>query len=158
MPISIKGGFPYSHSDASALLSAADSTFAAELDRRSPGSVAIIRKHQIPVRGVFMDVDIEEMGRTLLEHLPHLLSKQFEPSASRIVIEAQLEDFAQAMEQAKDAHAAEAMRVELLELRPSALEKRAREAGASEELLEEAKDADDPRQRMVELIMSMSQV
>ena len=158
VPISIKGGFPYSHSDASALLSAADSTFAAELDRRSPGSVAIIRKHQIPVRGVFMDVDIEEMGRTLLEHLPHLLSKQFEPSASRIVIEAQLEDFAQAMEQAKDAHAAEAMRVELLELRPSALEKRAREAGASEELLEEAKDAEDPKQRMVELIVSMSQV
>ena len=60
--------------------------------------------------------------------------------------------------QAKDAHAAEAMRAELLELRPSALEKRAREAGASEELLEEAKDAEHPKQRMGELIMSMSQV
>lgn len=101
VPISIKGGFPYSHSDASVLLSAADSTFAAKLDRRSPGSVAIIRKHQIPVRGVFMDVDIEQIGKTLLEHLPNLLSKQFEPSASRIVIEAQLEDLAQAMEQVR---------------------------------------------------------
>ena len=50
------------------------------------------------------------------------------------------------------------MRAELLELRPSALEKRAREAGASEELLEEAKDAEHPKRRMVELIMSMSQV
>lgn len=60
--------------------------------------------------------------------------------------------------QAKDTHTSEAMRAEMLELRPSVLEKRAREAGASEELLEEAKDAEDPKQRMVQLIMSMSHV
>ena len=66
------------------------------------------------------------MGRTLLEHLPHLMSKEFIPSASSIVIEAWL-----CVAQAKDAHAAEAMRAELLDLRPSALEKRAREAGAA---------------------------
>jgi len=158
VPINIKGGFPYSHSDAQALLAAADSTFAQELDRRSPGAVAIIRKHQVPVRGVFMDVDIEEMGRTLLEHLPHLLSKQFVPSASSIVIEAQLEDFVQAMEQAKDAHATEAMRAELQELKLSALEKRAREAGACVALVEEAKDSEDPKSHMIELILSMAQV
>ena len=60
--------------------------------------------------------------------------------------------------QAKDAHAAEAMRAELLDLRPSALEKRAREAGAAEAALEEAKDSEDPKQRLVELVLSLEQV
>jgi len=50
------------------------------------------------------------------------------------------------------------MRAELLDLRPSALEKRAREAGAAEAALEEAKDSEDPKQRLVELLLSLEQV
>ena len=62
------------------------------------------------------------------------------------------------MEQAKGAHAAEAMRAELQELKLSALEKRAREAGARVALVEEAKDSEDPKSHMIELTLSMAQV
>ena len=62
------------------------------------------------------------------------------------------------MEQAKGAHATEAMRAELQELKLSALEKRAREAGAGEAVVEEAKDSEDPKSHMIELALSMAQV
>ena len=60
----------------------------------------------------------------------------------------------EAMEQAKGAHAVEAMRAELQELKLSALEKRAREAGARVALVEEAKDSEDPKSHMVELTLA----
>ena len=59
--------------------------------------------------------------------------------------DAQLEDVVRTMEQVKDSLAVEQARAELLALRPSALEKRARRSGVSEEALEVAKDADRPR-------------
>jgi hypothetical protein len=58
--------------------------------------------------------------------------------------DAQLEDVVGTMEQVKDSLAVEQL-AELLALRPSALEKRARRSGVSEEALEVAKDADRPR-------------
>ena len=63
----------------------------------------------------------------------------------------------EAMEQAKGAHAAEAMRAELQELKLSALEKRAREAGACVALMGEAKDSEDPKSHMVELTLPVAQ-
>ena len=48
--------------------------------------------------------------------------------------------------------------MELQELKLSALEKRAREAGAGEAVVEEAKDSEDPKSHMIELILSMAQV
>ena len=63
------------------------------------------------------------------------------------------------MEQAKGAHAAEAMRAELqeLNLKLSALEKRAREAGACVALVGEAKDSEDPKPHMIELTLPVAQ-
>ena len=61
------------------------------------------------------------------------------------------------MEPAKDAHAAEAMRAELQELKLSALEKRAREAGACVALVGEAKDSEDPKSHMIELTLPVAQ-
>ena len=61
------------------------------------------------------------------------------------------------MDQAKDAHAAEAMRAELQELKLSALEKRAREAGACVALVGEAKDSEDPKPHMIELTLPVAQ-
>ena len=154
--INVRGSFPYSFSDAAELLdSTYESTFADRLSRRSPGTVDLIRKQQVPVRGVFRDVDIEELGRVLDEHLPNILANQFQPSASANVIDAQLEDIVGTMEQVKDSLAIEQARAELLELKPSVLEKRARQAGVSEEALEEAKDAEEPLQEsFVGLILS----
>jgi hypothetical protein len=129
-------------------------SFADRLSQRSPGTVGLIRKQQVPVRGVFRDVDIEELGRALQAHLPNILSSQFQPGASANVIDAQLEDVVGAMEQVKDSLAVEQARAELLALRPSALEKRARRSGVSEEALEVAKDADRPlKEGLVGLIL-----
>jgi hypothetical protein len=152
--INVQGSFPYSFSGAAELLDSTDqSTFADRLSRRSPGTVDLIRKQQVPVRGVFRDVDIEELGRVLHAHLPNILSNQFQPSASANVIDAQLEDVVGTMEQVRDSLALEQARAELLELKPSALEKRARQAGVSEEALEAAKDADVPKESLVALIL-----
>ena len=65
----------------------------------------------------------------------------------------------EAMEQAKGAHAAEAMRAELqeLNLKLSALEKRARGAGACVALVGEAKDSEDPKSHMIELTLPVAQ-
>ena len=60
----------------------------------------------------------------------------------------------EAMEQAKGAHAVEAMRAELQELKLSALEKRAREAGTGEAVVGEAKGSEDPKSHMVELTLA----
>ena len=49
---------------------------------------------------------------------------------------------------------AAALRRELEELRPSALSKRAREAGAASEDVEEALDAADPKSALIELIVA----
>ena len=66
-------------------------------------------------------------------------------------IDAQLEDVVGTMEQ--DSLAVEQL-AELLALRPSALEKRARRSGVSEEALEVAKDADRPlKEGLVGLIL-----
>jgi hypothetical protein len=155
--VNVQGSFPYSFSDAVELLDGTDeedSTFADRLSRRSPGTVDLIRKQQVPVRGVFRDVDIEELGRVLHAHLPNILSNEFQPSASANVIDAQLEDIIETMEQVKDSLVMEQARAELLELKPSALEKRARRAGVSEEALEAAKDADLPlKESLVGLIL-----
>ena len=70
------------------------------------------------------------------------------------MIDAQLEDIIETMEQVKDSLVMEQARAELLELKPSALEKRARRAGVSEEALEAAKDADLPlKESLVGLIL-----
>ena len=155
--VNVQGSFPYSFSDAVELLDGTDeedSTFADRLSRRSPGTVDLIRKQQVPVRGVFRDVDIEELGRVLHAHLPNILSNEFQPSASANVIDAQLEDIIETMEQVKDSLVMEQARAELLELKPSALEKRARRAGVSEEALEAAKDGDLPlKESLVGLIL-----
>ena len=153
--INVQGSFPYSFSGAAELLDSTDgSTFADRLSRRSPGTVDLIRKQQVPVRGVFRDVDIEELGRVLHAHLPNILSNQFQPSASANVIDAQLEDIVGTMEQVKDSLALEQARAELLELKPSVLEERARQAGVSEEALAAAKDAEVPlKKSLVGLIL-----
>jgi hypothetical protein len=71
--VAVEGSFPYSFDEATALLDDIDeSSFAERLASRHPGAVDIIRKHPIPVRGVFHDVDIEELGRSLKNHLPNL--------------------------------------------------------------------------------------
>ena len=75
--VAVEGSFPYSFDEATALLDDTDeSSFAERLASRHPGAVDIIRKHPIPVRGVFRDVDIEELGRALKTHLPNLCAPQ----------------------------------------------------------------------------------
>ena len=56
-------------------------------------------------------------------------------------------------EQAAEDPAA-ALREELAALKPSVLKKRARAAGATEEQIEEADDAEDPRAAMVALVLA----
>lgn len=71
--VAVEGSFPYSFDEATALLDGTDeSSFAERLASRHPAAVDIIRKHPIPVRGVFIDVDIEELGQALKNHLPNL--------------------------------------------------------------------------------------
>jgi 2-hydroxychromene-2-carboxylate isomerase len=47
-----------------------------------------------------------------------------------------------------------ALHKNLAELKPSAIEKRAREAGVTEQQLDEAKDSDEPREALVHLILA----
>ena len=49
-----------------------------------------------------------------------------------------------------------ALRQELAGLKPSVLKKRARSAGASEEQIEEADDAEDSKAAMVALVLALS--
>jgi hypothetical protein len=105
--VSVKGAFVYSYQDALEMLGTAidpsQYSFADELNKRNPGAAMLIREQRIPVHGRLEDVDIAEMGRSLREHVPLIISKDFSPGASFRTIEAQLEDIVETMAEAVQA-------------------------------------------------------
>jgi hypothetical protein len=87
--------------------------------------------------------------------LPTQISCKFTPAASETIIGAQLEVIVGTMERVKDSLAMEAARGELRGLKFSALEKRARQTvGVSDEALEEALDAEDQKEGLIDLVLS----
>ena len=73
--INVEGSFAYSHQETAELLDSTkeEQSFADRLASINPGAVETIRKQQVPVQGVFHDVNIEELGQALEHHLPNLV-------------------------------------------------------------------------------------
>jgi hypothetical protein len=73
--INVEGSFAYSYQETAELLDSTkeEQSFADRLASINPGAVETIRKQQVPVQGVFHDVNIEELGQALERHLPNLV-------------------------------------------------------------------------------------
>jgi hypothetical protein len=77
--INVEGSFAYSYQETAELLDSTkeEQSFADRLASINPGAVETIRKQQVPVQGVFHDVNIEELGQALERHLPNLVRAPF---------------------------------------------------------------------------------
>jgi hypothetical protein len=63
-----------------------------ELELRNPGASGVVRQ---------AGADVTAMAKLLRENLPNIISKRWEPGASKAVLEAQLEDIVTAMENSR---------------------------------------------------------
>ena len=88
--VAVRGSFPYDYGEASAILKDLADTEHGKLAQLNPGAHTVIREEgQVD--------DLEDMQRVLSRGIPALISKAFDPSATRRMIDAQVEDICDAM-------------------------------------------------------------